>query len=86
MKRIVSMFLLITMLFLFSSCATSAVKGSVVEKTIDGNAVLDIVPQKLMEKAGVGDTVVVTIGGFEEEMPFVDELVLEDGKLQFVGV
>ena len=37
-----------------------------------------------MEKAGVGDTVVITIGDFEKEMPFVDELILEDGKLQLL--
>lgn len=74
----------VALLFLFSSCAASAVKGSVVEKTTGGNAVLDIMPQKLMEKAEVGDTVVVTIGDFEKEMPFVDELILEDGKLQLL--
>lgn len=82
MKRIISVLLSVALLFLLSSCAASAVQGSIVEKTTDGNAVLDIMPQKLMEKASVGNTVVVTIGDFKKEMPFVEKLILEDGKLQ----
>ena len=70
------------MIFSFSSCADTTVIGSVVEISANGNAVFDIMPQKLMEKANIGDTVVVTIGNFSEEMPFVDKIVDEDGKVQ----
>ena len=82
MKRIVGILLLFVMTLTLSSCATSTVKGSVVEISETGNAVLDIMPQKLMEKANVGDTVVVSIGNYKEEMTFVEELIVEDGKLQ----
>ena len=84
MKRICSILLLIAMVLALSSCATSAVKGSVVEISATGNALLDIMPQKLMEKANVGDVVVVAIGDFKKEMPFVEELIAEDGKLQLL--
>jgi len=82
MKRIVSVLLLIAMMLTFSSCATNTIKGSVVDKTPNGNAILDIIPQKLMEEASIGNTVIVTIGDFKEEMLFVEELIAEDGKLQ----
>lgn len=82
MKRIVGILLLFVMMLTLSSCATNTVKGSIVEITETGNAVLDIMPQKLMEKANIGDAVVVTIGDFKEEMPFVEELIAEDGKIQ----
>ena len=82
MKRMVGILLLVTMVLSLSSCDTNSIKGSVVEKTSTGNVVLDIMPQKLMEKANVGDTVVVTIGNFKKEMPFVEDLIAEDGKLQ----
>ena len=84
MKRICSILLLIAMMLTLSSCATSTVKGSVVEISATGNALLDIMPQKLMEKVNVGDVVVVTIGDFKKEMPFVEELIAEDGKLQLL--
>ena len=70
------------LLFSLSACSDTTVKGSVVRESTYGNAELDIMPQKLMEKANVGDTVVVTIGNFKKEMPFVEDLIAEDGKLQ----
>ena len=84
MKRIVGILLLFVMMLTLSSCATNTVKGSIVEITETGNAVLDIMPQKFMEKANIGDAVVVTIGDFKEEMPFVEERIAEDGKLQLL--
>ena len=39
-------------------------------------------PQKLFEFAEIGDIVVVTAGNFKAEMPLVDELIAEEGKLQ----
>lgn len=39
-------------------------------------------PQKLLEKVNIGDTVIVTMGKFEKEMPLVEEIIAEDGKLQ----
>ena len=70
------------LLFSLSACSDTTVKGSVVRESTYGNAELDIMPQKLMENIIVGDTVLVTIGDFSEEMPFVDILIAEDGKLQ----
>lgn len=82
MKRIFVALLTILMIFILAACADTTVKGSVVRETTFGNAELDIMPQKLLEKVNVGDTVVVTIGDFSEEMPFVDELIAVDGTLQ----
>ena len=82
MKRLFAALILLVMLFTLSACADTTVKGSVVRESTYGNAELDIMPQKLLEIAEVGDTVLVTIGDFSEEMPFVDELIEEDGKLQ----
>ena len=43
-------------------------KGSIAQQSIDGSAVLDIMPQKLFEFADIGDTVVVSVGDFKSEM------------------
>ncbi len=43
---------------------------------------LDIMPQKLFELAEIGDVVVVTAGEFKAEMPLVDKIIAEEGKLQ----
>ncbi len=82
MKRIVSIIVVMCCCFLFSSCSDTTVKGSVVRESTYGNAELDVMPQKLLEIVEVGDMVLVTIGNFSEEMPFVKELIAEDGKLQ----
>jgi len=82
MKRIVSIIVVILLSFSLSACSDTNVKGSVVRESTYGNAELDIMPQKLLEIAEIGDTVLVTIGDFREEMPFVKELIAEDGKLQ----
>ena len=82
MKRFVSIIVVFMLLFSLSACSDTTVKGSVVRVSTYGNAELDIMPQKLMENIIVGDTVLVTIGDFSEEMPFVDILIAEDGKLQ----
>lgn len=86
MKKILSTLMLIILVFSLaeqlSACSDDVVKGSVVIKSADGNAILDIMPQKLLNKINIGDTVIVKIGDIEEEMPFVDELVTENGKLQ----
>ena len=82
MKRFVSIIVVFMLLFSLSACSDTTVKGSVVRESTYGNAELDIMPQKLMENIIVGDAVLVTIGDFSEEMPFVDILIAEDGKLQ----
>lgn len=82
MKRNFLILTFFLVVFSLSACANTDVKGSVVEKSAYGNAELDIMPQKLMERIDVGDIVVVTIGDFSGEMPFVEELIAEDGKLQ----
>ena len=82
MKRFVSMFVVFILLFSLTACSDTTVRGSVVRESTYGNAELDIMPQKLLEKVNVGDIVVVTIGDFSEEMSFVDKLIEEDGKSQ----
>lgn len=82
MKKCFLVLLTILVLFTFCACADTTVKGSVLGETTYGDAKLDIMPQKLFEQAAVGDVVLVKIGDFSEEMPFVDELIEEDGKLQ----
>lgn len=82
MKRIFVILTVVVMVFTLSACADTTIQGSVVRESTYENAELDIMPQKLLEKVNVGNTVVVTIGDFREEMPFVDALIAEDGKLQ----
>ncbi|MBO5211525.1 MAG: hypothetical protein J6B80_06305 [Clostridia bacterium] len=82
MKRFVSIFVVFILLFSLTACSDTTVKGGVVRESTYGNAELDIMPQKLLEKINIGDIVVVTIGDFSEEMSFVDKLIEEDGKLQ----
>lgn len=82
MKRLFIVLITLVMIFTLSACVDTTVKGSVVRESTYGNAELDIMPQKLLEIAEVGDTVLVTIGDFSEEMLFVDKLIEEDGKLQ----
>lgn len=84
MKRIVSSLIIIAMVLTLTACNVNAVEGSVVAKSTNGDALLDIMPQKLLEKASIGDTVLVTIGDFNEEMLFVDKIIEEDGKMQLV--
>ena len=82
MKKIISTLMLIMLVLSLSACSDDVVKGSVVRESDNGNAILDIMPQKLLNQINIGDTVIVKIGDFEEEMPFVDKLIEEDGKLQ----
>ncbi len=82
MKKIFCILLLISIVFTLSACVDDSVKGSVVRETTHGNAELDIMPQKLLEQIDIGDTVIVDIGDFRKEMPLVEKLIEEDGKLQ----
>ena len=82
MKKLFLVIMIFIMLVCLSACASIYVKGTVSSNTDNGDAILDIMPQKIMEKANIGDTVTVSIGDFCEEMPFVDEMIKEDGKLQ----
>ena len=84
MKRIVAILLIAAAVFALTACNANAVRGSVSSVTENGDAVLDIMPQKLTDKIAVGEMVVVTIGDFKEEMPIVEELIPEDGKLQLL--
>ena len=82
MKKFFVISTLVVLTFALFACADNIVKGSVVGESSSGNAVLDIMPQKLLEQVDVGDTVIVTVDDFSAEMPFVEELIAEDGKLQ----
>ena len=84
MKKLVSIIAVIMLIFSLSACADTNVKGSVVRKDANGSAVLDIMPEKLMEQVEIGKTALVTIGDFSAEMPLVRERIAEEGKLQLV--
>lgn len=84
MKKIICLLMLVIIVFTFSACVDTTVKGSVLSVTTEGDAQLDIMPQKLLEKVNIGDTVIVMIGKFKKEMPFVEDIITEDGKLQLV--
>lgn len=82
MKRILAFILSVFLILGLSACGTNTVKGSIVECTDEGMAVLDIMPQKLFEITQLGDTVVVSADGFMLEMPIIDALIAEDGMPQ----
>ena len=83
MRRVCAL-LLIVLIFSLTACNENPLKGSIVSQADNTTAELDIMPQKLFEFAEIGDTVVVTAGDFKSEMPLVDELIAEDGKLQLL--
>ena len=82
MKRVLVLLAVIVMLVSLTACNTHDVKGTVVQISENGYADLSIMPQKLFEMADIGESVVVTIGDFQKEMPLVDSIIAEDGKLQ----
>ena len=82
MRRLSVLLVVIIMLVSLTACNTNVVKGTVIQNSDNGYAVLDIMPQKLFEISEVGENVVVIIGDFEKEMPLVDHIIAEDGKLQ----
>ena len=84
MKRLYVILLVAVLIFCLTACNEVWIKGSIVNQANDTMAKLDIMPQKLFEFAEIGDTVVVTAGDFKSEMPLVDELIEEDGKLQLL--
>lgn len=84
MSKIFAVLLVIIMICSVAACADTTVKGSVVSESVEGDAELDIMPQKLFEKVSVGDIAVVTIGDFCKEMPLVEKPIEEDGKFQLV--
>ena len=67
MKRMVAFLMVVIMISSLSACADTTVKGTVLRESAYGNAELNVMPQKLMEKVDIGDTVVVTIGDFEKK-------------------
>ena len=81
MKRL-SVLLLTIVIVSLTACSTNVVKGTVIQNSDNGYAVLDIMPQKLFEFSEIGENVVIIIGDFEKEMPLVDHIIVEDGKLQ----
>ena len=82
MKRLSVLLICIIIIVSLTACNTNAVKGTIVQKSDDGYAVLDIMPQKLFEIVKIGESVTVTIGDFKKEMPLVDNMIDEEGKLQ----
>ena len=71
MKRFVSIFVVFILLFSLTACSDTTVRGSVVRESTYGNAELDIMPQKLLEKVNVGDIVDC----------YVDEIFLDKNKV-----
>ncbi len=82
MKRLSTLLVIIVILVSLTACNTNVVKGTIIQKSDNRYAVLDIMPQKLFEIAEIGESVVITIGDFQKEMPLVDNIIVENGKLQ----
>ena len=82
MKKLFASVLVVILIFCLAACSQEVVKGSIIRQADSGMAQLDIMPQKLVEFADIGDMVVVTAGEFKTEMPLVDEIIAEEGKLQ----
>lgn len=82
-------FCILLVLALLSSCSSRTHKTKVYEISRQGNAIIDSFVQELRDDGiFIGDTVVVTVMSkdgsvrYSGEMPFVGELIDEDGKLQ----
>ena len=84
MKKFISILFVCVLMFSLYACSESVVKGSVNNQSASGDAEFDIMPQKLLEKINIGDSVAVSVGDFNEAMPFVDAIIKEDGKLQLL--
>lgn len=82
MKKLYTLLLIMVLIFGLVACNEASIRGSIVSKEKNTTAELDVMPQKLFEFAEIGDTVVVTAEDFKAEMPLVDELITEEGKLQ----
>ena len=67
MKRL-SVLLLTIVIVSLTACSTNVVKGTVIQNSDNGYAVLDIMPQKLLEFFEIGENVVVISGDFEKEI------------------
>jgi hypothetical protein len=91
-RRRMKRFLLVMVVVIMASAALAAslaylagsVRGTVMQVTEDGRAVLDIMPQKLLEELSVGDTALVKIGSFKAEMPLAEELIPKEDELQLL--
>ena len=82
MKKIIALIFALACVFALASCADTYAKGAVCTVHENGDAELDIMPQKVLEKVEVGGTAFVTLGDFHGEIPLVDNLIEEEGKLQ----
>ena len=84
MRRLSALLLITILIFSLTGCHENSVKGIIVNQASHTMAELDIMPQKLFEFAQIGDTVTVASGDFKAQMPLVDELIPESGKLQLL--
>ena len=82
MKRLSILLICIIIMVSLTACDSNVVKGTIIQNADNRYAVLDIMPQKLFEIAEIGESVIVTIGDFQKEMPLVDDIIDEDSKLQ----
>lgn len=82
MKKIIALILVLACVFAIASCADIYAKGSVCTLHENGDVELDVMPQKVLEKVDLGGAAFVTAGDFRGEMPLVDKLIEEEGKLQ----
>lgn len=73
MKKMIAVLLLFCAALSLAACADVYAKGAVCRVSEKGDAVLDIMPQKLLEKAELGGKVIVSVGDFCGEMTFTDE-------------
>ena len=84
LKKLLAILLLLVVIVTSVACADTTVRGSVFRVSSEGDAEFDIRPLKLLEIIQIGDTALVEIGGLDLEMPFVDEPIAEEGKLQLI--
>jgi S-adenosylmethionine hydrolase len=81
-KRFAALLLAAAVLCSLCACGGYVGGADVYKVSESGDALLTFMPQKVLEHIGIGETAKVRIGSKTLEMPFVDELIEEEGKLQ----
>ena len=81
-KRFAAFLLASALFFSICSCGGYVGGADVYDINENGDALLTFMPQKVLEHICIGETAMVRIGNRTLEMPLIDELIAEEGKLQ----
>ena len=81
-KRFSAFLLAAALLFSICSCRAYVGGADVYDINENGDAMLSIMPQKVLEQISIGETAEVSIDDEKLQIPLVDELIAEEGKLQ----